>query len=57
MNIKTKSKSKPTNYFLVKYEDSTTQTDTETKEGDNEHSETNVGIKGIALHDQCSWYH
>ena len=44
MNIKTKTKSKPNKFFLVKYEDSTIQTDTETKEGENEHSETNVGI-------------
>ena len=49
VNIKRKANTKPTNFILVKYEDSTTQTDTEAKEGDNEHSANNIGIKGIAL--------
>ena len=39
MNIKRKANSRPTNFILVKYQDSTTQTDTEAKQGDNEHSE------------------
>ena len=49
MNVKTKGNSKPTNFFLVRYEDSTTQTDTDAKEGDNEHSELNIRINAIAL--------
>ena len=47
MNIKRKANWKPTNFILVRYEDSTTQTDTETTKGDNEHSEMNIGIKSI----------
>ena len=42
VNIKRNDNSEPTNFFLVKYEDSTTQTDTEAKESDNEHNKINL---------------
>ena len=35
--------------MLLHILDSTTQTDTKANEGDNEHSEINIGIKVIAL--------
>ena len=38
-------------FFLVRYEDSTMQTDTEDKEGEHEHSEINIRIKAIDLRD------
>ena len=50
VSVKTKGNSKPTNFFQVRYEDSTTQTDTKAKEGDNEHSEMNIRINAINLH-------
>ena len=49
INIERKANKTPTNFILLSYDDSTTQTDTEAKEGDNEHGEINIGIKVIAL--------
>ena len=49
VNIERKANLTPTNLILFRYEDSTTQPDTEAKEDDNEHGKINIGKRVIAL--------